>query len=61
MVTQEIRNKKALGYDQEQALERWIQEMCEVYEVPRSEIVNLAIVKLERERIESLGYETREM
>jgi hypothetical protein len=35
--------------------------MCEVYEVPRSEIVNLAIVKLERERIESLGYETREM
>jgi hypothetical protein len=48
---------KNRGYDPEEALERWINEMMEVYNVPREEVVNLAIVKLERERIEKLGYQ----
>jgi hypothetical protein len=56
-ISNETRNKKNLGYDPEEALERWIDEMMEVYQVPREEIVNLAIVKLERERIEKLGYQ----
>lgn len=56
-ISNETRNKKNLGYDQEEALERWINEMMEVYQVPREEVVNLAIVKLERERIEKLGYQ----
>ena len=57
IISNETRNKKNLGYDPEEALERWINEMMEVYNVPREEVVNLAIVKLERERIEKLGYQ----
>ena len=56
-ISNETRNKKNLDYDPEEALERWINEMMEVYNVPREEVVNLAIVKLERERIEKLGYQ----
>lgn len=56
-ISNATRNEKNRGYDPEEALERWINEMTEVYQVPREEIVNLAIVKLERERIERLGYQ----
>jgi len=57
-ISNETRNMKNRGYDPEEALERWINEMMEVYQVPREEVVNLAIVKLERERIEKLGYQS---
>lgn len=56
-ISNETRNMKNRGYNPEEALERWINEMMEVYQVPREEVVNLAIVKLERERIEKLGYQ----
>lgn len=56
-ISNETRNEKNRDYDPEEALERWINEMTEVYGVPREEVVNLAIVKLERERIEKLGYQ----
>ena len=56
-ISNATRNEKNRGYDPEEALERWINEMMEVYNVPREEIVNLAIVKLERERIEKLGFQ----
>jgi hypothetical protein len=56
-ISNETRSMKNRGYDPEEALERWINEMMEVYNVPREEVVNLAIVKLERERIEKLGYQ----
>jgi hypothetical protein len=56
-ISNETRNMKNRGYDPEEALERWINEMMEVYNVSREEVVNLAIVKLERERIETLGYQ----
>lgn len=56
-ISNATRNEKNRDYDPEEALERWINEMTEVYGVPREEVVNLAIVKLERERIEKLGYQ----
>ena len=56
-ISNATRNEKNRDYDPEEALERWINEMMEVYNVPREEVVNLAIVKLERERIEKLGYQ----
>jgi hypothetical protein len=50
-ISNATRNAKNEAYDEERALERWINEMSEAYGVPKEEIVNLAIVKLEKERI----------
>jgi hypothetical protein len=49
-ISNATRNCKNEAYDEERALERWINEMSEAYGVPKEEIVNLAIVKLEKER-----------
>ena len=50
-ISRQVRSAKARGYDPKKSLERWIDEMSESYGVPREEIANLAIVKLEKERI----------
>ena len=50
-ISRQVRSAKARGYDPKKSLERWIDEMSEAYGVPREEIANLAIVKLEKERI----------
>lgn len=50
-ISNATRNAKNEAYKEERALERWINEMSEAYGVPKEEIVNLAIVKLEKERI----------
>lgn len=51
-ISRQVRSAKVMGYDPKKSLERWIDEMSEAYGVPREEIANLAIVKLEKERIE---------
>jgi hypothetical protein len=51
-ISHETRSKKAMRYNPRKSLERWIDEMSEQYGVSREEIANLAIVKLEKERIE---------
>ena len=53
-ISHETRQLKSESYDRERALERWINEMCEVYEAPREEIEQLAIVQAEKSAIENL-------
>ena len=59
-ISHETRQLKSESYNRERALERWINEMCEVYEAPREEIEQLALVRIERAEIKALK-ETEEL
>jgi len=51
-ISNNTRQKKSEGYTEEGALERWIDELAESSGKSRKEIAQLAIVKLEAERIQ---------
>ena len=52
-ISNNTRNRKADGYTERGALERWIDELAEESGKSKEEIAQLAIVKLEKERIEN--------
>jgi len=52
-ISNNTRNRKADGYTERGALERWIDELAEESGKSKEEIAQLAIVRLEKERIEN--------
>ena len=52
-ISNNTRNRKAESYTEKGALERWINELAEESGKSKEEIAQLAIVKLEKERIEN--------
>ncbi len=52
-ISRETRNRKVEGYTERGALERWINELAEESGKSKEEIAQLAIVRLEKERIEN--------
>ena len=54
-ISRETRNRKAEPYTEKGALERWINELAEESGKSKEEIAQLAIVRLEKERIENNG------
>ena len=52
-ISRETRNRKAESYTEKGALERWINELAEESGKSKEEIAQLAIVRLEKERIEN--------
>lgn len=52
-ISRETRNRKAEPYTEKGALERWINELAEESGKSKEEIAQLAIVRLEKERIEN--------
>jgi hypothetical protein len=54
-ISTELRNTKDEHHTPEEALELWVNTMMEVYGKSKKEILDLAIVKLEMERIDLLN------
>lgn len=52
-ISRETRNRKAEGYTERGALERWTNELAEESGKSKEEIAQLTIVRLEKERIEN--------
>ena len=52
-ISNNTRNRKAESYTEKGALERWINELAEESGKSKEEIAQLAIVRLEKERIEN--------
>jgi len=52
-ISNNTRNRKAEPYTEKGALERWINELAEESGKSKEEIAQLAIVRLEKERIEN--------
>lgn len=52
-ISNNTRNRKAESYTEKGALERWIDELAEESGKSKEEIAQLAIVRLEKERIEN--------
>ena len=52
-ISRETRNRKSEPYTEKGALERWINELAEESGKSKEEIAQLAIVRLEKERIEN--------
>ena len=50
-ISQELRKAKTAPYSPESAIERYINEIAEVYGMSKEEVCKLAIIKLEQERI----------
>ena len=50
-ISNETRSKKSEPYTEKRALERWVNELAEATGKTREEVAQLAIVKLEEERI----------
>ena len=50
-ISNETRSRKSEPYTEKGALERWVNELAEATGKTREEVAQLAIVKLEEERI----------